>query len=649
MATKLKNINRHWLTKLFAIFLVIFSGLFFIWSSFSHYTAHPDFSFEADFENSSEYNEKLDRYYTKVYDAYYKNPKAVNAALIAELKQEKGYYYLISKSNGDYFSNIDNLDNDSTFYQKIATMVKVDRDEGFINRNGKLYFTQAPPFRDHILVGIDAMQLAKENVIYKEQWLKVNSPWFYTSGLCFLGIFLGMIHLAVTSGRKPNSDQIHFHSLDFIFLDVYLVLWATFFAISMEILFRTGISDGYFNLLLIIIMIFATINGLIGLLYWNSVSKRIKSRQLFSHTLIGYLTKNTLGYLWRFSKVGFSLIKEGPFYRLPIALSLLFLIINTITIIVGFVLSVSFGFFGFIMGGAFYISGIGVLAVYLIYQDQQFEQMIIALSKIEQGHLDEKISLHGTKQFVRLANLINRISNGFSNAVENEIKAERLKSELLTNVSHDLRTPLTSIINYVDLLKTKGLDCEDAPHYLDVLDQKSKRLYQLTEDLFEASKASSGNLQVTLESLNLKDFILQATGEFNERFESATLDLRIDLPEETLLVDADGRYLWRVLENILLNALKYAAPQSRVYLSAAPEGTDVMISLKNVSADALNIPAHALLERFTRGDLSRGTEGSGLGLSIAKSLTELQKGHFELQIDGDLFRINIRLPLSQQK
>lgn len=649
MATKLKNINRHWLTKLLAVFLVIFSGLFFIWSSFSHYTAHPDFSFEADFENSSEYNEKLDRYYTKVYDAYYKNPKVVNAALIAELKQENGYYYLIAKSNGDYFSNIDNLNNDTMFYQKIASMVKIDSEQGALNQNGKHYFTQAPPSRDHILVGIDAALLSKENAIYKEQWLKVNSPWFYTSGFCFLGIFLGMIHLAVTSGRKPNSDQIHFHSLDSIFLDVYLALWMLFFSISMAILSDINITDGYLSLFTIIIMIIATINGLFGLLYWTSVSKRIKSRQLFSHTLFGYLTKNTLGYLWRFSKYGFSLIKEGPFYRLPIALSLLFLVINTITIIVGFLLSVSFGFFGFIIGGAFYLSGIGVLAVYLIYQDQQFEQVITALGEIEQGNLDEKISLHGTKQFVRLANLINRISNGFSNAVENEIKAERLKSELLTNVSHDLRTPLTSIINYVDLLKTKGLDAEDAPHYLDVLDQKSQRLYQLTEDLFEASKASSGNLQVTLDSLNLKDFILQATGEFKERFENATLDLRIDLPEEPLMVDADGRHLWRVLENILLNALKYAAPQSRVYLSAAPEGTNVMISLKNVSAEALNIPSHALLERFTRGDLSRGTEGSGLGLSIAKSLTELQKGHFELQIDGDLFRVNMRLPLSKQK
>lgn len=247
----------------------------------------------------------------------------------------------------------------------------------------------------------------------------------------------------------------------------------------------------------------------------------------------------------------------------------------------------------------------------------------------------------------QMAEAVNHLGSGLKNALQEQMKSERMKAALITNVSHDLKTPLTSIINYVDLMKRERIDSPKAREYLQVLDQKSQRLKQLTEDLVEASRASSGNVTLDMQKIDLKELLMQTSGEFEERFDARGLKLIADYPYDPLYVEADGRRLWRVIENLYRNVEKYAMPYTRVYLDLAEEGEQAVFSMKNISEQPLNITAEELTERFTRGDESRSTEGSGLGLSIAKDLTQLQKGTFTIYLDGDLFKVTVRFPKYQ--
>ena len=242
------------------------------------------------------------------------------------------------------------------------------------------------------------------------------------------------------------------------------------------------------------------------------------------------------------------------------------------------------------------------------------------------------------------AQSLNSIGQGARLAVEKQLKSERLKTELITNVSHDLKTPLTSIISYVDLLKKEGLASEHAPEYVDVLDRQSQRLKKLTEDLVEASKASTGNIQTHPEDVDVNLLLSQAAGEYAERLAAAGLTPVTTLDPGEPHIRADGRLLWRVFDNLLSNACKYALAGTRVYLTTEAKDGEVLIAFRNVSREPLNISAEELMERFVRGDASRNTEGSGLGLSIAKSLTELNHGALELTVDGDLFKATLVFP-----
>ena len=239
---------------------------------------------------------------------------------------------------------------------------------------------------------------------------------------------------------------------------------------------------------------------------------------------------------------------------------------------------------------------------------------------------------------------LNAVSLGMSRAVNERMKSERFKTELITNVSHDLKTPLTSIVNYVDLLKKEEIDNAQAREYIGVLDRQAQRLRKLTCDLVDASKASSGALPVNLETLDLKELVQQTVGEYAERLALAEVEPVVSLPEESCVVRADGRLLWRVLDNLFLNVTKYALGGTRFYADLRRTGEGTELALKNISRQALNIPAEELLERFVRGDASRSTEGSGLGLSIARSLMELMGGTLELSLDGDLFKVTLRFP-----
>lgn len=241
---------------------------------------------------------------------------------------------------------------------------------------------------------------------------------------------------------------------------------------------------------------------------------------------------------------------------------------------------------------------------------------------------------------------LNRIGDGIALAVEKQLKSERMKTELITNVSHDIKTPLTSIINYVDLLKKEEIQPDEAKEYIAVLDRQSQRLRKLTEDVIEASKASTGNIPVELSKTDMNVLLSQAAGEYGDKLAQNQLELVLGLSEKPLEIMADGRLLWRVFDNLMGNAAKYAMPGTRVYVTTSENGGRAEAVFKNISEAQLNISADELMERFTRGDTSRNTEGSGLGLSIADSLTGLQGGKFGIEIDGDLFKAKVSFPLT---
>ena len=280
----------------------------------------------------------------------------------------------------------------------------------------------------------------------------------------------------------------------------------------------------------------------------------------------------------------------------------------------------------------------------------QLSRLIEGAKHLSEGDLSYKIDtahLHGP--FRRNADMLNRISRGCAVEVERRMKSEHLKTELLTNVSHDIKTPLTSIINYVDLLKKTDLQPKEAREYADVLERQSNRLKKLLEDLIEASKASTGNITVELAPTDAAELLRQAVGEYSERLTAQSLETVLRIGGESCTITADGRLLWRVFDNLLGNVVKYAMPGTRVYFDLTEQGGQSSIVVKNISREALNIDTDELMERFVRGDASRATEGSGLGLSIARSLTECMGGRFELSVDGDLFKVTLRFPIHPHK
>ena len=282
---------------------------------------------------------------------------------------------------------------------------------------------------------------------------------------------------------------------------------------------------------------------------------------------------------------------------------------------------------------------IGGFAYYVLKKLWYLSYIMDGTERIKNGDIHHKLKLIGEDNFTTLADNINNIRDGLDKAIDNQLKSERMKSELITNVSHDLKTPLTSIINYVELIKKEeDISPEYLKDYVNVLDSKSKRLKILIEDLFEASKASSGNIELNMEKIDLTQLLRQSIGEMEEKLSEAKLNLKINVPEEKTYIRADGRRLYRVLENLLGNISKYSLPNTRVYIDIIEEDGKVKLTMKNISSYELNFDPDEIMERFKRADDSRNTEGSGLGLAIARDLVNLQGGTFSIDIDGDLFK-----------
>ena len=267
------------------------------------------------------------------------------------------------------------------------------------------------------------------------------------------------------------------------------------------------------------------------------------------------------------------------------------------------------------------------------------------VESIKEGSIDYKLEIRGNDQIARLANNINNMSEGLGKAVDNAIRSEKMKTELITNVSHDLKTPLTSIINYVDMLRSEDIDDDTRKAYLSILDKKSKRLKILVDEIFEAAKLSSGEIEFHIEKTDIKELLIQSVVELDDKIQESRLDFIIDAPDEPIFTMADGKRTFRAFENLITNITKYSAPNTRVYIDLFVENDTIFIIFKNISNYRLNLSPDEFLERFRRGDSSRNTEGSGIGLSITQSIVNTQNGTMDLNIDGDLFKVILQFKM----
>lgn len=322
-------------------------------------------------------------------------------------------------------------------------------------------------------------------------------------------------------------------------------------------------------------------------------------------------------------------------------------------IIVFFILSALYGAFLFLLSAAFWGSAAPIITflfiVYCVYvlvsiinKISYLDKIIKGTDEIASGNLNIAIVEKGKGNFSRLSHNINNLEVGIKKSIEEQMKSDRLKSELITNVSHDLKTPLTSIINYVNLLKQENLSKEEVDGYLAVLDKKTQRLKLLIEDLFEASKMASGAVDLNIEKIDIAQLLRQSLAELDEKINNSSLFFRVNIPNIKVYANLDGKKTWRIFENLIGNILKYSQPNSRVYIDLTEDYNDIVITMKNISSYEMNFNVDEIFERFKRGDSSRNTEGSGLGLAIAKSITELQGGSLNIEIDGDLFKATVK-------
>ena len=322
-----------------------------------------------------------------------------------------------------------------------------------------------------------------------------------------------------------------------------------------------------------------------------------------------------------------------------------FLIMSGLYVISGlllFVVSAILNIFpiGILIGIILTIIYIVIFIKELIYLDK----IIIGSKAATEGKLNCNIEEKGRGHLRELAHDINNIRDGLRKSIESEIKSENMKTELITNVSHDLKTPLTSIINYIDLLKRENIESETAKDYINILDKKSQRLKVLIDDLFEASKATSGAMELNITKIDIVQLLKQSLGENDERFKNSNLSVKLDIPDTKIFINGDGQRLYRVFENLISNIVKYSLSNTRVYIQMyVDDENKVVIIMRNISAYELDFCANEITNRFKRGDSSRSTEGSGLGLAIAKSIVELHGGKFNIEVDGDLFKSIIKL------
>lgn len=580
------------------------------------------------------YKENLDLFSPSMTNMrYLLIPKSVTEITPEDYK-EKIYTNIMTFGNAE-FSDVDGLLSHIRGFRDYLIYDSSNMDYQVSNMPISLselssYVKSYPPSVDGefiLAIAVDPQYMASDNLqMYKQQYEEIRP----LSRMAVYGVVLGgimylltMVYLTMAAGRGTDEERtIRLNRFDHIKTEAALLLIAVpavalLAAASLLSVYDLGMTE------------FALLGGGIALLFnllflsgYLSLVRRMKSKTLWANSVCCAAYRGLQLALRNRKATTKTLLSYGGF----LALNILFLCL---------------GGWGFFLAVVFDCAA----GVFLMRQAVQRQRILDGIGKIAEGDLKHQIPVERLEgDNLALAEAVNQIGKGLSSAVEKSIKDERLKSDLITNVSHDIKTPLTSIINYVDLLKREDIQNERAKNYIAILEDKALRLKHLTDDLVEASKISSGNVKLELTRINFQELINQTNGEFSEKFEDKGLRFVVSMPEEPVVIEADGRRLWRIIENLYNNAAKYAMPNTRVYVELTIVGHMVRFSIKNISEQPLNIEAGELTERFIRGDVARSTEGSGLGLSIAKNLTELQKGRFDIYLDGDLFKVTIIFP-----
>lgn len=530
---------------------------------------------------------------------------------IEEIKQKilsNTYYWNYDKTSNTIDTNIENISQENMPYTDYLYE----------------YITQEYNF--NIYTSVDTPFTSGDNFYWNEksyQTLKMfdKIPFIVIIPICIISLAIMCIYLLVAIGHSKNTDKISLNTFDRLPLEIVVSILLMVIGLTAGIMGNFTMNTVYEIIMLVIILLIIYICMALGL---NTIIKRIKAK---------FLIKSTLTY--RICK-WIKNIMQQIFLNFNISLKV----------------AILYGGFIIISIILCFMGGIGVLLAlcfwsymfYKIIQDiNQIRDLELAIKNIYEGNTNIELETDNLKGEIKQTALyIQDIAGGFSNAVEESLKSERLKTELITNVSHDIKTPLTSIINYVDLLKQENIENETAKGYIEILDNKSQRLKRLTEDLIEASKVSSGNVKLNMEKINVSELMKQTIGEFEDKFTKKDLKVIMSIEDEGININGDSKYMFRIIENLFSNISKYAGENSRVYIDINKlDKKQVKISIKNISKERLNISVDELMQRFVRGDKSRTTEGSGLGISISKSLTELQNGHFDMQIDGDLFKVEL--------
>lgn len=574
-----------------------------------------------------------------------------DSKLIQRATEETEYLYACYSSSGSvYQTNWERLSLDRG--EDIQQVLK-DVGEG-LGRD-QSYFC---------LVGIDMRQVTRLRAGYRSNELFDLYQWYQDGqereveliqtresakdvfSLAFLAIFISFVVLVILCGYRKGEKGIVLFRMDHLKLEFFLVyLFAAgylFWDVTESVFDGVILGDTDETAILLSVL------ALSGVAAFLSLVRRWKAGMLADTSLIWKLFhKMRQGFVWTRKA-----IREQPAVRRYIYL-LLFYLLAFASLLAVVYMTMSWTWY--VVEAPVYFIWFIFLAVLIVDGVRWFENFKNAVAderickgatRIAAGELSYQIEeIKGlSKEQEELIQTINHIGENLEQVVETSVRNERMKAELITNVSHDIKTPLTSVINYVDLLKRVQGDPEKTKEYLEVLDMKSQRLKSLIEDLVEASKASSGAIELQITRLNFNELVHQTNGEFEGKLEQAGLQLVESIPQEPVCFRGDGRRVYRILENLYNNVTKYAMPGTRVYVDVTEDEEKAVFSIKNISREPLNITAEELTERFVRGEQSRTTEGSGLGLSIAKSLTELMQGVFEIYLDGDLFRVTLEFP-----
>lgn len=519
-------------------------------------------------------------------------------------------------------------------------------------------YEYAYPETTHIWLGVDTAYAVEGDTFYNAAKLYEKivpiAGRYVALGISLIFCWLAtVIYLSVVAGVKVSSTgkkEWKLSAFDRIWTEL-LVLLAILFVIGAKMGFDDLVQVAeYSNMLVsdkigteqrVLIIYQYSVFALYGVylsvgfsIVWYSAVRRYKCDNLWTASLLCKISKGFQAVLRFMTRHRNSMISSLLSYNM-------YLFINAAAIFTAYEFREEekiplYIFVGIIL----FNGGIGVI---LFRNNAERNEILDGMNRIRDGEVDFKLdvdSLHGENRY--LAEAVNRIGDGIDKAVKTSMKDEKMKTDLITNVSHDIKTPLTSIINYIDLLKHLEIKEEPAKGYIDILDNKAHRLKQLTDDLVEASKISSGNITLNMEKINLTELVNQGIGEFSDKLEDSELEVVFTGTEKPAYIYADSRHMWRVLENLLNNICKYALTGTRVYIEIQNEEEIVSLSVKNISRQQMNISPDELTERFIRGDSARSTEGSGLGLSIAKNLIRAQKGEFNIYLDGDLFKVVLK-------